>query len=91
MYKVFRLALREYVAAVKTKGFIIGLVMLPILMSGSMIAMALLKDQVDIRERNIVVLDETGEFKDMLQEAAEYRNSNQIFDPEDSSQVQPVY
>ncbi|MCF7823391.1 MAG: ABC transporter permease [Candidatus Marinimicrobia bacterium] len=91
MYKVFRLALREYLAAVKTKGFIIGLVMLPIFMSGSMIAMALLKDQVDIRERYIVVVDETGQFRDVLQEQTAYRNSNHIFDPEDSSQVQPVY
>jgi ABC-2 type transport system permease protein len=91
MYKVFRLALREYLAAVKTKGFIIGLVMLPVFMSGSMIAMALLKDHVDIRERHIVVVDETGEFNDPLHQAAAIRNSEHIFDPDDSSQVQPVY
>ncbi|MBT3825509.1 MAG: ABC transporter permease, partial [Candidatus Marinimicrobia bacterium] len=91
MYKVIRLALREYLAAVRTKGFIIGLVMLPIFMSGSMIAMALLKDHVDIRERHIVVVDETGQFSEMLQEAATIRNTEHIFDPEDSSQVQPVY
>ncbi|MCF7923438.1 MAG: ABC transporter permease [Candidatus Marinimicrobia bacterium] len=91
MYKVFRLALREYLAAVRTKGFIIGLVMLPIFMSGSMIAMAVLKDHVDIRERRIVIVDETDQFRDMLQEAAAIRNSEHIFDPEDSSQVQPVY
>ncbi len=91
MYKVFRLALREYLAAVRTKGFIIGLVMLPIFMSGSMIAMAVLKDQVDIRERHIVVVDETVQFEAMLEEAAALRNSEHIFDEEDSSQVQPIY
>ncbi|MCF7826559.1 MAG: ABC transporter permease [Candidatus Marinimicrobia bacterium] len=91
MYKVFRLALREYLAAVRTKGFIIGLIMLPIFMSGSMIAMAVLKDHVDIRERRIVIVDETNQFRDMLQAAAAIRNSEHIFDPEDSSQVQPVY
>jgi len=91
MYKVIRLALREYLAAVRTKGFIIGLVMLPVFMSGSMIAMAVLKDHVDIRERHIVVVDETGQFKEMLQEAAAIRNTEHIFDPEDSSQVQPIY
>ncbi len=91
MYKIFRLALREYLAAVRTKGFIIGLVMLPVFMSGSMIAMMLLKDHVDIRERRIVVIDETKQFSEMLLEQAHIRNTQHIFDPEDSSQVQPVY
>ncbi len=91
MYKVIRLALREYLAAVRTKGFIIGLVMLPIFMSGSMIAMMLLKDHVDIRERHIVVVDETGQFTETLKEAAHIRNTEHIFSEEDSSQVQPVY
>ena len=91
MYKVFRLALREYLAAVRTKGFIIGLVMLPIFMSGSMIAMMLLKDHVDIRERQIVVVDETGQFEETLLEAATIRNTQYIFSEEDSSQIQPVY
>jgi len=91
MYKILRLALREYYAAVRTKGFIIGLIMLPVFMSGSIIAMALLKDHVDIRERQIVVVDEAGQFSEMLQEAASIRNTQHIFDPEDSTQVQPVY
>ena len=91
MYKVLRLALREYLAAVRTKGFIIGLIMLPIFMSGSIIAMALLKDQVDIRERRIIVVDEAHQFGKMLEEAATIRNTQHIFDEEDSSQVKPIY
>ena len=35
MRKTLRLARREYRAAVRTKGFIIGLVVAPIMMSGS--------------------------------------------------------
>ena len=91
MYKVFRLALREYVAAVKTKGFIIGLVMLPIFMSGSIIAMALLKDHVDTRERHIIVIDETHQLGQVLVDAAEQRNSSEIFDAETGEQNQPEY
>ena len=91
MYKVFRLALREYFAAVRTKGFIIGLVMLPIFMSGSIIAMALLEDHVDIHERRIVVVDESESFSEVLPQAAATRNANHIFDEEDSTQVKPVY
>ena len=34
MHKIIKFAIREYKSAVKTKGFIIGLVLAPILMSG---------------------------------------------------------
>jgi len=91
MYKVLRLAGREYMAAVKTKGFIISLVMLPIFMSGSMIAMALLKDQVDIRQRHIVIIDETHQMGAVLVDAADSRNKTGVFDEETGEQNQPEY
>ncbi|MEA3287186.1 MAG: ABC transporter permease [Candidatus Marinimicrobia bacterium] len=91
MYKIWRLALREYIAAVKTKGFIIGLVMLPIFMSGSIIAMALLKDHVDTRTRHVVVIDETHQLGHILVAAAEQRNETAIFDEENGEQNQPEY
>lgn len=91
MYKILRFTLREYMAAVKTKGFIIGLLLAPIFMSGSVIAMALLKDHVDTRTRNIAVIDETGQIGQVLVDLAEYRNGNEIFDEETGEQVQPEY
>lgn len=91
MYKVIRLALREYYAAVRTKGFIIGLVMLPIFMAGSSVAMILLKDHVDIHERRIALIDETGQFDTVLKEATEYRNTNNLIDEESGDQVRPAY
>ena len=57
MRKVIRFAVREYKAAVKTKGFIIGLVLAPIMMSGGMIAFILLKDRVDTTDKHVAVLD----------------------------------
>ncbi|MCF7808167.1 MAG: ABC transporter permease [Candidatus Marinimicrobia bacterium] len=91
MYKVLRLTLREYVAAVKTKGFIIGLLLAPVFMSGSIIAMALLKDHVDTRARNIAVIDQSGQLVQVIVEAAEHRNQNEIFDEETGEQIQPEY
>lgn len=91
MYKIWRLTRREYMAAVKTKGFIIGLLLAPVLMSGSLIAMALLKDHVDIRERHLIVIDETHQLGEILLEAAEQRNTDEIFDEESGEQNQPVY
>jgi ABC-2 type transport system permease protein len=78
-------------AAVKTKGFIIGLLLAPVFMSGSVIAMALLRDHVDTRPRNIVVIDESGKIAPVIVEAAEHRNQNEIFDEETGEQVMPEY
>ena len=51
MRKVWKIAQREYLASVKTKGFFIGLVMAPLLMGGSLIAIVTLKDHVDVTDK----------------------------------------
>jgi ABC-2 type transport system permease protein len=92
MPRTIRLALREYLAAVKTKGFIISLVLVPILMSGSIIAMVLLKDQVDTTDRELVILDHSGVVGESLIAAAEKRNETEVWDPEDESKkLRPTY
>ena len=60
MRKTLILAWREYKAAVKTKGFIIGLVLAPVFMGGSLIAFALLKDRVDTTDKAVVIVDRSG-------------------------------
>ena len=57
MRKTVHMAWREYRAAVKTKGFLIGLIIAPVLMSGSILAFVLLKDRVDTTDRRIAVID----------------------------------
>jgi ABC-2 type transport system permease protein len=57
MRKVFVIAAREYLAAVKSKSFLIGIVLMPVLMSASFVAQALLKDQVDLRPKHFAVID----------------------------------
>ncbi|NIM47899.1 MAG: ABC transporter permease, partial [Gemmatimonadales bacterium] len=49
MRKVLRVAKREYLATVRTKGFILGLVLAPVLFAGSALAMLLFRNQVDTR------------------------------------------
>ena len=48
MRKVLVIAAREYKAAVKTKSFLVSVLMLPLMMGGSVLVQFLLKDQVDI-------------------------------------------
>ncbi|MDH5386569.1 MAG: hypothetical protein OEY18_17855, partial [Candidatus Aminicenantes bacterium] len=89
MRKALRLAKREYLAAVKTKGFIIMLVLMPVLMGGSAIAMYLFRGQVDTADKHVVVLDHSGIVTDMLLKAAEERNASAVYDKETRKKVQP--
>jgi ABC-2 type transport system permease protein len=57
MRKVIVVALREYNAAVRTKAFVIGLVMMPIMMGGSIAAQWFFKDKPDTKPRTVAVAD----------------------------------
>jgi ABC-2 type transport system permease protein len=91
MRKVLVIARREYQAAVKSKAFVISLVIMPILMGGSIIAQKILSGRVNISDRKIVVIDQTGMLFDELAEAAARRNETDIFDPETGKQVESKY
>jgi ABC-2 type transport system permease protein len=91
MHKVLRFAAREYKAAVKTKGFIIGLVLAPLFMGGSLIAFFLLKDRVDTTDKRIAVIDRSGVVAQALMDAAEYRNAKEIFEEGTGKKIRPAY
>jgi len=88
---MLRIARREYVAQVRTKGFVIGLVLAPVLFSGSGLAMYLLRNQVDLRERVVGVVDRSGICAEALAAAAEARNAAALRDPETGEQIRPAY
>jgi len=91
MNKVFILIKREYRAAVKTKGFIISLVLLPILMGGSAAVIYLTQDKVDTKDKVIYVIDDSNFVGESLIQSAEYRNENEIRDPESGEKKKPAY
>ncbi len=91
MRKTVKVALREYKATVRTKGFIIGLVLAPVLMGGSAIGMALFKDRVDTRDKTVAVVDRSGLLAEVLMRAATTRNDQAVFDEESGEKVQPAY
>ena len=91
MNKIIRFTKREYIAAVKTKGFIIGLVIAPIMMSGGFLAFLLLKDRVDTTDKHLAIIDHTGVVAQALVDAAADRNEKEIFDEESGQKVKPAY
>ena len=91
MHKIVRFTAREYKAAVKTKGFIIGLILAPLFMGGSLIAFFLLKDRVDTTDKHIAVIDRSGRIVQALVDAAEYRNTKEIFEEGTGKKIRPAY
>lgn len=78
MSKALVIAVREYLAAVKTKGFIVGLILMPLLMGGGVAVQAFTKGLDDPTPRSIAVLDRTpGEqLWPALQQAADAYNAS---------------
>lgn len=91
MYKLWIVARREYLVSVRTKGFLIGLVLLPLLMSGGFIAIYALRNQVDTKDKRLVILDHTGRVADSLLASAEERNAKEVYDAKTKKKIRPAY
>ena len=91
MRKILRLVRREYMASVKTKGFIIGLILAPVFMSGGLIVFALLKDRVDTTDKKMAVIDRSGMVAQVLVEAGDNRGKTEVYDEKTGKKVKPNY
>jgi ABC-2 type transport system permease protein len=92
MRKVLVIAVRDYLATVRTKGFLIGLLLMPILMFGGYLAQKLIGDQVDVRERRFAVVDRSpgGKIAEMLRSGVESYN-NESMNPAIGAQVRAPF
>lgn len=72
MHRILRIARRDYIAAVFTKGFLIGLILAPILMCGGLLAIPVMK-HVEPSERRLVVIDPSATLEGPVMEAAQAR------------------
>ena len=91
MRKILILAIREYKTAIRTRSFIVGLVVAPIMMFGGILAVGLFKDKVNINDKKIIVIDHTGRIAQSLIDAADARNKTEIFDKETGEKIKPAY
>lgn len=91
MKQVLCIARREYLATVRTKGFVIGLLVAPLLMFGVVLVMVLVKDQRDTHDRNLAVVDHSGRLASVIVAAAEQHNAEAVFDAKTGKKVAPAY
>lgn len=87
--KILVVAGSEFATAVKSKAFVIGIVMLPIFMGGAIAVERFSKDHADLTDRRFVVVDPRGELFGDLAAAAAARD-RAIFDPA-GKQVAPRF
>ncbi len=93
MRKTIVVALRDYKAAVKTKAFLIGLLMMPLMLGGGILFQIVFRNNNDIRDKRVAVVDYTGQLFAAIDRASNLRNQTLIYDGEGAArkQIQPRY
>ncbi len=94
MHKIYIIAKREYLAAVRTKAFLVGLLLMPVLMGGSILFQILLRDVRDTRDQKYVVVDRTpgnSQLTEAIDAAVKGYNETGILDPETKTQAKPKF
>jgi ABC-2 type transport system permease protein len=74
MSKAWVVARTEYLRAVRTKGFLVGVLLMPVLMTGGFFASALAEDSDDLADRHFAIVDRDGRVGAALVRDAEARN-----------------
>jgi ABC-2 type transport system permease protein len=91
MHKILTIAKRDYLATVRTKAFVFGLVVAPMLFGGGSIAMTFFKGQPDLKDRRVAIIDHTGVVAGPLVSAAREKNDRELFGKITHQQIAPRY
>jgi len=91
LHRIFLIAKRDYLATIRTKAFIIGLVVAPLLFGGGFLGVALMVNKPDIKERRIALVDATGIVAASVIQAAQEQSAKDLFDKTTHRQLQPRY
>ncbi len=91
MRKILVVAVREYNAAVRTKTFLISLILMPLMMGGSALMQLLLKER-DVKEKVLAVIDRSPDARiaGEIRKAMEAYNQTAV-NPATGEQVRPRY
>jgi len=89
MNKTLRVAKTEFANLIRTKAFILSVVLMPVFMGGAIVVQMFLQDKVDVAPRRFAVIDRGGHFFEQLESAAEARNESRIF--KEGKQVKPRF
>jgi ABC-2 type transport system permease protein len=75
MMRIFTVAQSEFLTLIKTKAFLIGIFLMPVLMGGFFFFMSYAERHSDVEDRPFAVIDGTGALYASIAEAAAARNA----------------
>ena len=92
MRKVLVIAAREYRAAVRSKAFVVTLVLMPVLMGASVLVQVVFKRLEDTSEKAYAVVDRSpgGQIAKALAADAELYNAHLTTDPKTGARIHPT-
>ena len=96
MNKIITIASTEYVNALRSKAFLIGLLAMPLMVGLMIIVPQLTKDKTDLSDRKFAIVDFSGRLGAVIVQQAQERNKTGIFSSGDEGktnrrQVQPRF
>ena len=91
MRRTYLIARRDFLAAVKSKPFLFGLIIAPVLFGSGFIGLAMLKAKPDIAPRRVAILDRTGAAAQAIVDAAAAKSAAQMYDKLTHKQVEPAW
>ena len=91
MRKILLVAKRDYMASIRSKPFLFGLIVTPIMGGSGFIGMGLMKAKPDIQERRVAIVDRTGRAAPSVIGAASEKSARDMFDKKTGRQVAPRY
>ena len=86
MRKIWIVAMREYWANIKSKGFLVGVFLVPVLMFGGIIVIGFTEDRGDSDTKRVAVIDHSGVVFAALRDRADRYNRDDVFEPQTGRQ-----
>jgi ABC-2 type transport system permease protein len=84
------IAKRDYIASVRTKSFLIGLILFPMIFGGGALGVAIMKAKPDVRDRHVALLDRSEKLTPYVIDAVSRKNGAST-DAKTGFQTSPKY
>jgi ABC-type Na+ efflux pump permease subunit len=75
LWKIYVVATTEFGSAIRTKSFIVSLLLLPVIMGASILLQVFVASRVDTKPRKFVVIDQSNALYSAIAQAAEAHNA----------------
>ena len=91
MRRILLIARRDYLAVVRTKAFLVGLVLAPLMFGSGFIGIAFLRSKPDLGDKRVAIVDRTGALAATVIQVVEERNAREVLDKKSGQRINPRY